>query len=263
MPSSSTASSASRTNIAVRSAAVCRAIVRMSSSRSTRSSRTALMSRIAASPRLTMAIRRSPRPITADGMPGSEPGVAPRGDGAGEQRAGPLGGAGDVLVEPPGARAARRGATPPSARRAERLDRQRQLGRLGRRRRTSPRPARRRGRSGPPARPCGVDDLERRPAPSRRTARVVSSRATSSGRTQMKSKRARSAWRGGRSSSSHGSTSSVGRSPRLDGGDEVELGEEAPQPRLGRRRRGGQLGRARRRTAAACRSTSCRRCSGA
>ena len=50
-----TASSASRTNIAARSARVCRAIARMSAARSKRSSRTALISRIAASPRLTMA----------------------------------------------------------------------------------------------------------------------------------------------------------------------------------------------------------------
>ena len=59
-----TASSASRTNIACRSARVCRAIVRRSSPRSTRSSRTALISRIAASPRLTIAIRPNPQVTT-------------------------------------------------------------------------------------------------------------------------------------------------------------------------------------------------------
>ena len=58
-----TASSASRTNIADCSARVCRAIDRMSAPRSYRSSRTALTSRIAASPRFTMAMRRSPRSI--------------------------------------------------------------------------------------------------------------------------------------------------------------------------------------------------------
>ena len=60
-----TASSASRTNIAVRSASVCMAIVRRSTPRSTRSSRTALIRRIAASPRLTTAMRRNPRSIAA------------------------------------------------------------------------------------------------------------------------------------------------------------------------------------------------------
>ena len=61
-----TASSASRTNIAVRSARVCRAIVRMSIRDASRNSRTALIRRMAGSPRFTMAMRRSPRTISGE-----------------------------------------------------------------------------------------------------------------------------------------------------------------------------------------------------
>src|SRR4051794_37585180 len=69
----STASSASRTNIARRSTAVYSAIVRSGGRPSAFHSRTALISRIAGSPRLTIASRPNGRPAPASPAPTSAP----------------------------------------------------------------------------------------------------------------------------------------------------------------------------------------------